>query len=257
MFVHSIDPILLELGPFQIRYYGIIFAIGVLFTYFIFRKLAKERKIGLTEDQLSEGAIILLLSIIIGARIGSVISEFSYYLQNPLQIFAIWQGGLAFHGALIGAILAGLYFTKKHKLDFYELADIMVIPVVLALGIGRIANFLNGEFYGTLTGLPWGVKFPGVEGFRHPVQLYESLTNFLTFGILWTIKDKKLPKGFIFWSFFVIYSGTRFLLEFLKDLPPLALGLTWGQVWSLPMLLLGVYMLAKMTNLGRVAPKLD
>ena len=246
MFYHDISPVLVSIGPIHIRYYGLIFVFGVLITYFVFKHLAKKRQLSLSSKDLDDYVLYGVLGVLIGARLGSVLSEFSYYAANPIQVFAIWNGGMAFHGGLLGLVIAGYFFSKKKKLHFYDVADLTVIPAALALGFGRIANFINGEVYGTPTELPWGVKFQGVEGFRHPVQLYESLKNFLIFAVLWTLKDKSMPKGTLFWIFVTLYGGIRFMLEFYKDLPPLFLNFTWGQVWSLPMFLLGGYMLYRL-----------
>jgi phosphatidylglycerol:prolipoprotein diacylglycerol transferase len=251
MFYNNINPVLLHLGPLEIRYYGLFFVAGIFFSYWLVGKLLKERNIDLGKEGLSELALYLVFGLLIGARIGSVLSESSYYIANPLQVFALWQGGLAFHGGLVGMLIAGYLFVKKKKIDFMVGADIVVIPVALALALGRVGNFTNSEFYGTITNLPWGVKFFGVEGFRHPVQLYEALKNLFIFGLLWWLKDKKLPVGFLFWTFVTAYGLLRFWLEFYKDLPPLLLNLTWGQVWSLPMIIIGGYMLIKLWNKRR------
>lgn len=243
MFYHSINPVLAELGPFQISYYGLIFVFGILLTYFFLKHAAKRRGLPLSGRDFDDALIYGIIGVIAGARLGSVLSEIGYYAANPLQIFAVWNGGMAFHGGLIGLVAAGYFYCRQKKIRFYDVADIVVIPLALALGFGRIANFINGEFYGIPTSLPWGVQFQGVEGFRHPVQIYEAIKNFLIFAILWTLRNKALHGGTVFWSFIALYGGMRFVLEFYKDLPPLLFGLTWGQVWSLPMLAAGLYML--------------
>ncbi|MBS3133256.1 prolipoprotein diacylglyceryl transferase [Candidatus Woesearchaeota archaeon] len=249
MFINDIDPVLVSIGPFSIRYYGLIFVFGILFSYFIFKYLAKRRKLPLSGKDIDDAIVYGVIGAVLGARLGSVISEFGYYAANPLQIFALWNGGMAFHGGLAGLIIAGYYYSKKKKINFYAVADLIVIPVALALAFGRIANFINGEFYGTPTSLPWGVKFSGLEGFRHPVQLYESAKNLFIFAFLWAIKDKNPREGTLFWLFIASYGALRFLLEFYKDLPPLIFSLTWGQVWSLPMFIIGACMLYKLKTL--------
>ncbi len=246
MFYHNIDPVLATIGPLRIHYYGIIFVLGLLLVYILFRHLARKRQLPLSQKDFEDYLVYGVIGVVAGARIGSVLSELPYYLSSPLKVFAFWEGGMAFHGGLAGLVAAGYLYSKRKKVHFYDVADLTVIPVALALGFGRIANFINGEFYGTITTLPWGVKFPDAEGFRHPVQLYESAKNFFIFGVLWLVKGKALPKGFLFWLFIAMYGGIRFLLEFYKDLPPLLFGLTWGQVWSLPMLLVGAYFLHKL-----------
>jgi phosphatidylglycerol---prolipoprotein diacylglyceryl transferase len=248
MFVHNINPVFVSFGPFHIRYYGLIFVFGIFLSYFIFKYLAKKRKLPLSNKDFDDFLLYGVVGTVVGARLGSVISEFSYYAADPLKVFAVWNGGMAFHGGLIGMVIAGYLYSKRKKVSFYDVADLVVIPAALALAFGRIANFINGEFYGTLTNLPWGVKFQGVEGFRHPVQLYESAKNLFIFAFLWVVKDKSLQKGALFWLFITMYGGLRFMLEFYKDLPPLVFSLTWGQVWSLPMLVIGGVMLFKMAK---------
>ncbi len=245
MFYHNIDPVLVTIGPIRIHYYGIIFVLGILATYFLFRRLAKERGLPLSARDFDDYVIYGVIGVVGGARIGSILSDLSHYLSSPLKIFAFWEGGMAFHGGLVGLALVGFIYCRKKKISFYDVADLTVIPAALALGFGRIANFINGEFYGTVTTLPWGVKFPAAEGFRHPVQLYEAVKNFFIFEALWLIKGKSLPKGFLFWLFITMYGALRFTLEFYKDLPPLLFNLTWGQVWSLPMILIGAFMLIR------------
>ncbi len=246
MFYQNIDPVLVTIGPLRIYYYGVIFVLGIAITYFMFRRLARERGLPLSARDFDDYIIYSVIGVVAGARIGSILSELPHYLSSPLRIFAFWEGGMAFHGGLVGLLIAGLIYCRKKKISFYDVADLTVIPAALALGFGRIANFVNGEFYGTITTLPWGVKFPAADGFRHPVQLYEALKNFFMFEVLWLIKGKSLPKGFLFWLFITMYGALRFFLEFYKDLPPLLFNLTWGQVWSLPMLLAGAYFLHKL-----------
>ena len=249
MFYYNINPVLAQFGPFTIRYYGVIFAMGLLFSFLAIRHLAKKRQLRLTSRDFDELLLISTVAVVVGARLGHVISSFGYYLNNPGQIAAVWNGGMAFHGGFIGLVIAGYFFAKRKKLAFYDLADITVIPAALALAFGRIANFINGEFYGITTGLPWGVKFGRLEGFRHPVQIYEAIKNFSIFVVLWQLqrlKGNKLPKGFLFWLFVFLYGSIRFVLEFLKDVPTYAFGLTWGQFWSIPMAAVGVYMLWKL-----------
>ncbi len=248
MFYHDINPVLAAIGPVKIHYYGVIFVLGILLVYFLFRHLARKRNLPLSARDFDDYAIYSVIGVIAGSRIGSILSELPYYISSPLKVFAFWEGGMAFHGGLAGLVIAGVIYCRKKKVSFYDVADLTVIPIALALGFGRIANFINGEFYGTVTGLPWGVKFQGVDGFRHPVQLYEALKNFFIFEVLWLMKDKKLPSGFLFWSFVTMYGALRFIMEFYKDLPPLLFSLTWGQLWSLPMFLIGACFLYKLRS---------
>jgi|TARA_B100001971_G_C18135536_1_gene507368 phosphatidylglycerol:prolipoprotein diacylglycerol transferase len=253
MFYHNINPVLLKLGPFEIRYYGLFFVLGFVIAYFMLNYLAKKKKIELTKDDVSDYLLYLIIGTVAGARIFYVlIYNLKFYLANPLQIFAVWQGGLSFHGGLIGAVLAVIIFTKKRKFDFYELADLTVIPLALGLALGRIGNFTNGELFGRITNVPWAFKFSDAEGFRHPSQIYASLKNLLNFAVLWNLKNFKLPKGFLFWFFVTFYAFLRFIVEFFRQPDP-QLGfffgfLSMGQILSIIMFPIGLYFLFRIYN---------
>ncbi len=250
MFVHNINPVLLQLGPFQIRYYGLFFVIGFVIAYFMLIYLAKKRELNLKKDDIADFLLYIIVGTILGARIIYIlVYNFSFYTANPLQIFAVWSGGLSFHGGLIGAIIAGILFARKKKISFYELADIAVIPLALGLALGRVGNFMNGELFGRLTDVPWAFKFPDAEGFRHPSQIYASIKNLINFSVLWFVKDMKLPKGFLFWLFVTNYAFLRFIVEFFRQ-PDSQLGfffgwISMGQILSIIMLPIGIYFLFK------------
>jgi phosphatidylglycerol:prolipoprotein diacylglycerol transferase len=253
MFIHNIDPVLLRLGPLEIRYYGLFFILGFVITYFMLNYLAKRKQLELSKDDVADFLMYIILGIIIGARFFYVfIYNLPFYLNNPSEILAIWHGGLSFHGGLVGAILMGLYYCKKKKINFYTLADLTIIPLALGLALGRLGNFTNGELYGRITEVPWSMKFDGAEGYRHPSQLYESFKNLIIFSVLWFIKDKKFPPGFMFWLFVCLYSALRFSIEFFRQ-PDAQLGfiigfLTMGQILSIIMLTIGAIMLYKVKN---------
>ena len=249
IFTHTINPVLLELGPFEIRYYGLIFVLGFIIAYFLLIHLAKKRELSLNKEDIADFFLYLIIGIILGSRIFYVILyNLPYYLANPFEIIAVWHGGLSFHGGLIGGIIATFYFCKRKKIKFYEIADIAVIPLALALALGRIGNFINGELYGRVTDVPWAVRFPDAEGFRHPSQIYESFKNLLIFFTLWIIKDEKLPKGFLFWLFVIMYSALRFIVEFFRapdEELGFIVGLTMGQILSVIMFFVGLVFMYK------------
>tara|TARA_B100000315_G_scaffold252245_1_gene288653 strand:- start:1710 stop:2477 length:768 start_codon:yes stop_codon:yes gene_type:complete len=253
MFIHNLDPVLLSIGPFEIRYYGLFFVLSFVMAYFIINYLAKKKELSLSKDDVADFLLYLIIGTALGARIFYVfVYNLPFYLSNPSEIIAVWHGGLSFHGALIGAAIAGFYFCKRKKIDFYEIADITVIPLALGLALGRLGNFINGELYGRITDVSWAVRFPDAEGFRHPSQIYESFKNLLIFSTLWTIKDKKLPKGFMFWLFVVMYSALRFIVEFFRA-PDEQLGfiigfLTMGQILSVVTLLIGLFFIYKVSK---------
>jgi len=253
MFVHNIDPVLVSIGPFEIRYYGLFFVLGFVIAYFMLNYLVKNKKIGLTKDDIADFLLYIIIGTVLGARIFYVFAyNLPFYLQNPFEIIAIWHGGLSFHGGFIGAAIACFYFCKKKKIDFYTIADIAVIPLALGLALGRLGNFTNGELYGRVTGVSWGVKFPDAEGFRHPSQIYEALKNLFIFFTLWFLKNKDLPKGFLFWLFVVMYSALRFFVEFFRQ-PDEQLGfiigfLSMGQVLSIVMFIIGIFFMYQISN---------
>ncbi|MBI2129869.1 prolipoprotein diacylglyceryl transferase [Candidatus Woesearchaeota archaeon] len=226
MFYNSIDPVLFRLGSLEVRYYGIIYALSFIIAYFMIYHLAKKGKLKITKDDAADFVFYLLIGTVIGARIFYVIFyDPAYFISNPFMIPAVWHGGLSFHGGLVGAIIAGFLFCRKKKISFYEIADIAVIPLALGLFLGRIANFINGELVGRIANVPWCVKFQNFEGCRHPSQIYEAVKNLFMFFVLWFVyalktKGKKLPSGFLFWLFVVMYSVLRFFMEFFRRVYP-------------------------------------
>jgi len=255
MFIHNIDPVLLSIGPFQIRYYGLFWVIGLVMAYFLLVHLAKKKELSINEDDIADLMLYLIVGTILGARIFYVlVYNLPFYLSNPVQILAVWNGGLAFHGGLIGAAIAGFYYTWKKKINFYDIADIAVIPVALGLALGRLGNFTNGELIGRITDVSWCIDYSQnqfisniPEGCRHPSQIYASFKNLIVFFTLLVIKDRNLPKGFMFWTFVVMYSALRFIVGFFRAPDPqlgFILGpLTMGQILSITTFSIGVIFL--------------
>ena len=256
MFIHNINPVLLSIGPLNIRYYGLVYAVGFLAAYLLFRWLAKKGEI---KNFTAEKADIFILYVIIGAIAGARILLFVFYhpqtlIANPLEVFMLWHGGMSFHGGIIGAVAAGLLFCKKHKVNFYKLADFAVLPLSFFLVFGRIANFINGELVGIKTSVPWCVVFPKVDNAcRHPSQLYEAIKNlfmFLVLSILYFSKElkKKLKDGVICWLFVLMYGVLRFIITFWREDPTYFLGLSGGQCLSLAMAVISIAFLFKITR---------
>jgi len=220
------NPMLLDLGFVQIRYYGILLALSFLAGYFLILRLGKEKK--LEEKDLQDYFIYLLIFMIIGARLfHCLFYEPSYYFNNLLEILFVWKGGLASHGALIAAVLVTIIFSRKRKINFYDLADITVIPVALGACLVRIGNFINGELGGKI-----------INNFKHPVQLYQAFTNLVLFFVLYFSRNIR-RKGSLFWGFIFLYSLFSFITEFYKDLP-FAYGLTLAQFISVPLFALSL-----------------
>jgi len=244
MFVHNINPTLLNIGPFEIRYYGLVYVLGFLIVYYLLMKKRDELK--LEKKDVENLVLYLILGVVIGSRLLEVLAwSPAHYLTNPLKIFAVWEGGMSVHGGIIGVLIAGYLFCKKKKISLAKLADFIVIPAVFVLALGRIANFINAELVGTITNLPWCVKFPGYEGCRHPVQLYGAAGRFLLFGYLIALKKyKKFKDGFLFWNFILFMGIGRFFCDFLRD-DSRVLGLSMGQYLSLIMAAVAGYVLIK------------
>ena len=260
MFYQNINPVLFEFGIFHIRYYGLFYALGFVITYFMMPRLARAKGIKITKDDAAHFLIYLIFGVVAGSRLVYVLFyNPAYYLQNPVEIIALWHGGLSFHGGLLGALIGGYLFSRKKKIDFYDIADIIVVPAALALALGRIGNFINAELYGRIADVFWCVDYsrnkfienlPG--GCRHPSQIYESLKNVFIFSALWAIKGRKLPKGFMFWSFIALYGLLRTIMEFFRQ-PDEQVGFifnyfTMGQLLSFPLFLIGIYMLCKLNK---------
>lgn len=239
IFTHTISPVLFEIGPLEIRWYGALFATGLALAYWLMSWIFKRE--GYSIKLLDSLIVWLFFGLVIGARLGHIVFyELGYYLDNPLQILQIWRGGLASHGAAIGLAIAYFGWCKKHKLKFSKYVNAIVVPMPLAAGFVRLGNFFNSEILGKPTEGDYGVIFArlGEDFARHPVQLYSMLMNWLVFGIMFWVYKKKFkkmpPLSMMFLYLFLYFSG-RFTVEFWKDLHgPLPEGfpLAMGQLLS-------------------------
>jgi phosphatidylglycerol:prolipoprotein diacylglycerol transferase len=256
MFVNNINPILFNLGPFQVRYYGLFYAIGFLASYFLVKYLLKKDSNNpLNADDVDDFYLYLMIGGLGGSKLFYVlVYQFQNFLANPRIMLS--GSGMSAHGALLGGMLALLLFTfrynKKHEknITLYHITDILAIPMAFSFALGRIGNFTNHELYGRITNVPWAVQFRSAPGFRHPSQLYESFYSLLIGGIQWFFFTKKLPRGFMTWSFFVLYGVFRFITEFFRQPDPqmgsngFILGwMSTGQLLSILMILCGGIML--------------
>ena len=237
MWAYSLDPVLLQLGFLQIRWYGVIYAFGFLLSLWFLLRYRGE--IGLSKDEVYDFVFYLMLGVVIGARLFHVVFwEPSYYVRHPIEIFYGWQGGLAFHGGLVGALLvAWLYCTKK-KIPFLKLADVLSIPAMIGLGLGRIGNFINKEIVGTVTNVSWCANF-GDGLCRHPYVLYSAAKRFMIAGLLyWLRQSFVLTEGFLFWLMLFLLGVGRFFLDYVRE-DVRYYGLSVGQWMSLVMALIG------------------
>jgi phosphatidylglycerol:prolipoprotein diacylglycerol transferase len=247
MFEHNIIPYI-NFGFIKIYYYGLVYALGILFSYFYLRKLSSQKLIKLKKKHIEDLLVFLVLGLVCGSKLFYYgIYNFDLLISGTLSFFDFWQAGMSFHGALVGAIFSLFLFAKKYKYSFLEITDSLTIPLSVTLIFGRIANFVNGELYGRITNVSWGVKFKNVSGYRHPSQLYESFKNLLISLSLLYIKKKSSKKGVLTFSFMILYGVLRFLVEFFRQ-PDMQIGsngffifgITMGQILSLPLIILGL-----------------
>jgi len=243
-----IDPVLYSIGTLQIRWYGLFYIIAFVIGYIFIKKNLRKKDVKITNEQYDTMLFYTLLGVVIGGRLGYVLFyNLSEYIQNPLKIFAVWEGGMSFHGGAIVVLLLGYYFVKRNRLRFYPLADAVVPFAALGLGLGRIGNFINAELYGRVTNVPWAMIFPGSDGLpRHPSQLYQAfLEGFLMFVILQFFYAKRLKEGFVFWTFIGLYGVFRFFIEYYREPDPqlgfVLLNFTMGQVLCFVMIIVAAY----------------
>ncbi len=249
MLINNFDPVAIQFFSIEIRWYSLAYVFGILIGWILSKKIFITNKD--IKDKFDDFVTYVILGIILGGRLGYVIFyNYNYYSNNLLDILKIWQGGMSFHGGLIGIIFASIWFAKKNNQSPFEYLDVVSLVAPIGIFLGRIANFINSELYGIETNLPWAVKFIKVDNlFRHPSQLYEALfEGLILFIILNYFRRKSFSKipGFISGLFLIFYSIFRFAIEFLR-VPDEQLGyffwsLTLGQIISVICLFVGVYL---------------
>jgi phosphatidylglycerol:prolipoprotein diacylglycerol transferase len=246
-----IDPVLVQLGPFAVRWYGMMYTLAFVLGWPLVKARARRWMPEMTPDHLADLILWILIGLVLGGRIGYVIFyQGAYYLDNPAAILRIWQGGMSFHGGLLGGILLPwVVFVRPNGFAPRAVADLVVPVVPLGLMLGRIGNFINAELWGRTTDVPWGMVFPGGGPLpRHPSQLYEAaLEGMLLFVVLWWLGRVARPPGFLTGAFFIGYAACRFFVEFFREpdahLGLLAMNLSMGQWLTLPMVLIGLVLI--------------
>jgi phosphatidylglycerol:prolipoprotein diacylglycerol transferase len=248
----QIDPVIFAIGPLQVRWYGLMYVLGFAATLLLVKYQIKKFGFKELDVHFENLNLVLIISLVLGGRLGYVLFyNLPYYLGHPSEILATWQGGMSFHGGMLGLIIGGVIFCRKKGLDFWRAADIYTVTIPIGLGLGRIGNFLNAELYGRVTDVAWGMVFPGGGPLpRHPSQLYESfLEGLVLFLILWTLKDKQnppasWPSGSMMALCMVLYGIFRIIVEFFREpdahLGFIAVGMTMGQLLSSLMIAAGV-----------------
>lgn len=245
-----INPVAFSIGPLQVHWYGIMYLIGFVSAWLLAHWRTKHYKLDWTSEQISDLIFYAALGVIIGGRIGYMLFyDFPELIQNPLSLFKIWQGGMSFHGGLLGVAVALLLFAYRKNKPFWEVGDFIAPLVPIGLGAGRIGNFINGELWGRVTDMPWGMVYSHVDDQpRHPSELYEfGLEGVCLFLLLWIYAWKPRPAGQVSAVFLIGYSICRIIAEFFRQPDPqlgfIAFGwLTMGQILSIPMLVLGIWL---------------
>ncbi|MGE3278616.1 MAG: prolipoprotein diacylglyceryl transferase [Candidatus Altimarinota bacterium] len=236
----SLSPYVFQIGGYGLRYYSLMYLVGLGITYWWLTRVAKYDK-----EQIADLCLYGFLALVLGGRLGYVLFYQPQWIwTDPLQVVKIWEGGMSIHGGIIAVGVWVWYFVKKHRWDFWKLGDSIVVPGMFGVGLARIGNFMNGELWGRLTDVPWCMYFPGVEGCRHPSMLYESVTYMLLSLVMaWVYQRSKRP-GVVTALFFIFMGGARTVIEiFYREPTWVYAGVTAGTWLSVPLFLFGLGLL--------------
>ena len=285
-YLHQLDPVAISLGPLKVHWYGLMYLLAFVSAWWLGRRRIRQGRLpGVGENAFGDLLFYGMLGVILGGRIGYILFyDLPTYLSNPLQVFKVWQGGMSFHGGLLGVLIAAWWWSRKHRLHFFDTMDFVAPLVPLGLGFGRLGNWINGELWGKPTDGSWGVIFPQslpdelrglsenslramYEGgvldsyARHPSQLYQMVwEGIVMFAVLWWYSSKPRPRYAVSGLFALLYGLFRFVVEFVR-LPDAQLGylafgwLTMGQLLSLPLVAIGLYWLWKSRSQPTLHPK--
>jgi phosphatidylglycerol:prolipoprotein diacylglycerol transferase len=230
---------------FPVHWYGIMYLLGFLMVYKLAPKLQRYRDLYLRKSDWSNLLSWVIIAVIVGGRLGYVFFyDWAYFKTSPMEIFAIWNGGMASHGGFIGVAIVAWLYARWHKISLFKLLDSAVVPIALALALGRVGNYINIELYGTVTDLPWGQSIPGIEGLRHPTAVYAILKN-TTIGIICMLALTKSKKvGLPTACFVIFYAVFRFIVEFFRiptvdNTELFGVMFTQGQLLTVPLFVLG------------------
>lgn len=286
LYLNQIDPIAFQVGPLAVHWYGVMYLLGFAIAWFLGQRRVRAGRLpGVDANAFGDLMFYGMLGVVLGGRIGYILFyDLHTYFEHPLQVFKIWEGGMSFHGGLLGVMAAVLWWARRHRLHFFDVADFVAPLVPPGLGLGRLGNYINGELWGKFTDGSWGVVFPqapevaklGLDPAalraqfeagalnlyaRHPSQLYQvALEGVAMFCILWWYSSKPRPRYAVAGMFALLYGVFRFAVEFVR-LPDAQLGylafgwLTMGQVLSLPLVLIGLFWLWKSRHAPTLQPQ--
>lgn len=263
----DIDPVAFSLGPLKVRWYGLMYLFGFLAAWLLGRWRARRSQLphgpkpAWSVQEVDDIITYCVVGLIVGARLGyTLFYDFAWFISHPLDIVMIWRGGMSFHGGLLGLVIAGWIFSRRHGKTLGQVADFIAPLAPPGLFFGRMGNFINGELWGRPTDAPWGMVFPGQAAGnvpRHPSQLYEGLLEGLVlFVILWIYSSRPRPQTAVIGLFLLLYGLFRFLVEFVRE-PDAHLGfiafdwMSMGQLLCVPMVLAGGYLLLRAYGVGK------
>ncbi len=264
-FVVHFDPVAFHLGPVQVHWYGLMYLLGFFFVAVLGEYRRRHGRLPVSRDALGDLLFYGMLGVIVGGRIWYMLFYYEggihWIWTDPLALFKVWDGGMSFHGGLLGVLAAGWWWSRRHALHFFDTVDFVAPLVPIGLGLGRLGNFINGELWGKPSDVSWAMIFPNAPDRlpRHPSQLYEMLLEGLVmFMVLWLVSLKPRPRYLVSGLFALLYGCFRFAVEFVR-VPDVQLGylfgtqwVTMGQMQSLPLIVIGVVLMA----MSRRAPTL-
>jgi phosphatidylglycerol---prolipoprotein diacylglyceryl transferase len=266
----NINPVAFHIWRLDIRWYGLSYLFGAILVYLQLQSRRSRERTGLSIDQAQELVVYAMIGVIVGGRLLFLIADMltpvsagghplSYYLQNPLEIIAIWHGGMAFHGGFIGALIGIWLFVRRAQVSFYKVTDEIALWMPVAIASTRVVNFINDELPGRLTDAPIGIEFPGFPGYRYPSQLFEAAGMLVVLlPLVWLLHGwSKRKDGLVFWGFIAGYGLVRTIVEFYREPGIIVLGLTAAQYLTLAMLVIGGYMMWRVQQTPAVAPRVS